>query len=73
MNRHYSLGSAPWSMGIPVPKASYVPPPNLSTAMDPQTRRLYSVGFPKPPVPPPPPPTTMPPPGGKATKEEEVW
>eukprot|EP00974_Lingulodinium_polyedra_P056968 5479690-Lingulodinium_polyedra.AAC.1 len=42
MNRRYSLGSVPWSRGIPVPRALHAPPPNLSTAMDPRTRRFYS-------------------------------
>eukprot|EP00974_Lingulodinium_polyedra_P084585 8186957-Lingulodinium_polyedra.AAC.1 len=59
-------------MGITVPKAVYVPPPDLSTAMDPRTRRLYSVGLPQPPMPPPPPPTTLPPPGASVAQDEEV-
>eukprot|EP00974_Lingulodinium_polyedra_P034167 3286991-Lingulodinium_polyedra.AAC.1 len=53
MNRSYNLGRAPWSVGVPVPKALYVPPPNLSIAIDPRTRRSYAVGLPAPPAPPP--------------------
>eukprot|EP00974_Lingulodinium_polyedra_P084713 8200935-Lingulodinium_polyedra.AAC.1 len=45
MNRYYQLGLVPWSMGVSVPEALFVPPPNISQAVHPHHQRAVPRGL----------------------------